>query len=387
MEELLLMAREPVAAPPAVGANFTSRVTAKEGFRVSGKVAPETVKPVPLMVDELIVTAAVPVEVNVIGSVADEPSLTVPKLRLPVLSASVEVVAEVPVPLNGTVSVVCLAALLVMVSVPAAAFADVGANVTFRVAVCFGLIVIGRVPEATLNPVPLMAAALMVNVAVPVEVIVTGNVAFDPTATLPKLSLVKLISSWEIVVTAPVVLRLTVAVAFVEELLLMVNVPFARPNVSGEDLTSSVAVCFGLRVSGNFAPETVKPMPLIVAELTVTAAVPVEVSVTGSVVAPPTITLPKLRLVGLTESVAVAASAELPVEITKIRQQIKIKILLHRPLSRGFRSRLENGTSISRALLLCRGAFDVKNPTGPAGGGTLRSTTIHLCYKLSSGRQ
>ena len=325
---MLLIAREPVAAPPAVGLNFTWSVTAREGFRVSGKVAPETVKPVPLIVDELMVTAPVPVEVKVTGSVADEPSLTVPKLRLLTLTASVEVVPDVPVPLKGTTSVVCLAALLVIVSAPVEAAADFGVNVTFRVAVCFGLIVIGRVPVATLNPVPLMDAALMVNVAVPVEVIVTGKVAFEPTATLPKLSLVKLISSWEIVAAAPVVLRLTVAVGFVEELLLMVNVPFARPNVSGEALTSSVAVCFGLRVSGNFAPETAKPMPLIVAELTVTAAVPVEVSVTGSVVAPPTRILPKLRLVGLTESVAVAANAVLPVEMTKIRQQINNRILL-----------------------------------------------------------
>jgi len=192
---LLLIAREPVAAPPAVGLNFTWSVTAREGFRVSGKVAPETVKPVPLIVDELMVTAPVPVEVKVTGSVADEPSLTVPKLRLLTLTASVEVVPDVPVPLKGTTSVVCLAALLVIVSAPVEAAADFGVNVTFRVAVCFGLIVIGRVPVATLNPVPLMDAALMVNVAVPVEVIVTGKVAFEPTATLPKLSLVKLIGS------------------------------------------------------------------------------------------------------------------------------------------------------------------------------------------------
>jgi hypothetical protein len=183
------------------------------------------------------------------------------------------------------------------------------------------------------------------------------------------------------VATTPVLLRLTVAVAFVEELLLMVNVPVTAPVVFGADRTFSVTVCFGLRVSGKVAPDTVNPVPLIVAELTVTAPVPVEVSVTVSVEVPPTITLPKLRLVLLTESVAVAASAEPPVEITKIRQQTKIKILLYRPLSRGFSSRLEEGPSISRALLL-RGALNVKNPTGPAGGGTLRLTTIHLCNKL-----
>jgi hypothetical protein len=57
-----------------------------------------------------------------------------------------------------------------------------------------------------------------------------------------------------------------------------------------------------LRVSGKFAPERVKPEPVIGAELIVTATVPVEVSVSGSVDDEPTVTSPKLRLAGLTVS-------------------------------------------------------------------------------------
>ena len=58
------------------------------GLRVSGKVAPEKLKPVPLMVAELMVTAAVPLEVRVTGRVEEEPSVTLLKIRLAVLSDS-----------------------------------------------------------------------------------------------------------------------------------------------------------------------------------------------------------------------------------------------------------------------------------------------------------
>ena len=51
----------------------------------------------------------------------------------------------------------------------------------------------------------------------------------------------------------------------------------------------------------------VKPVPLSVAELMVTGAVPVEVNVTGSVEAVFTVTLPNARLVGLTVNVGTAA--------------------------------------------------------------------------------
>ncbi len=60
-----------------------------------------------------------------------------------------------------------------------------------------------------------------------------------------------------------------------------------------------------MSVRGKVAPDTVKPAPLTDAELIVTAADPVEVSVTGSVALDPTATLPKLRVVELTDSVRV----------------------------------------------------------------------------------
>src|SRR5580698_1189413 len=72
----------PVTAPAAVGSNCTSSVIARVGFKVTGKVAPDIVKPVPLNDAELIVTGAVPVEVNITGSAEGVLTVTLPKARL-----------------------------------------------------------------------------------------------------------------------------------------------------------------------------------------------------------------------------------------------------------------------------------------------------------------
>jgi hypothetical protein len=55
----------------------------------------------------------------------------------------------------------------------------------------------------------------------------------------------------------------------------------------------------GLKVAGNAAPETVKPLPVTVTELTVTGAVPVDVSVTVCVAGVFTATDPNETLVAL----------------------------------------------------------------------------------------
>jgi hypothetical protein len=108
-------------------------------------------------------------------------------------------------------------------------------------------------------------------------------------------------------VGVPVPLRLTVAVPLVEELLLMVNMPLAAPADVGSNRMVSVAVWLGLSVSGKLAPEMEKPVPVSVAELIVTAAVPVVDNVIDCEVAVFTATLPKLTLEELTLSDATAA--------------------------------------------------------------------------------
>ena len=95
VDELLWMVSWPVKAPALVGSNCTSRVTAKRGFNVTGKVAPDIVKPVPLNVAELIVTGAVPVEVNVTGSVDAVFTVTLPNAKLGALTVNVGTLAAV----------------------------------------------------------------------------------------------------------------------------------------------------------------------------------------------------------------------------------------------------------------------------------------------------
>ena len=60
-------------------------------------------------------------------------------------------------------------------------------------------------------------------------------------------------------------------------------------------------------MTGKVAADIVKPVPLSVAELMVTGAVPVEVNVTGSVDAVFTVTLPNAKLAGLIVNVGTAA--------------------------------------------------------------------------------
>jgi hypothetical protein len=68
-----------------------------------------------------------------------------------------------------------------------------------------------------------------------------------------------------------------------------------------------VTAWLGFKVTGKLPPETEKPAPLIVAALTVTAAVPLEVSVTDFETVEFTATLPKDMLVVLTLNMGVAA--------------------------------------------------------------------------------
>lgn len=98
----------------------------------------------------------------------------------------------------------------------------------------------------------------------------------------------------------------TVDVPIPEALLAIVTLPVAVPEEAGSNCTFKVAVWPGFRVAGNFIPDTEKPVPVTVAELTVTAAVPEDFSVMDCVAGEFTITLPKEMFVAL------RVSAELP---------------------------------------------------------------------------
>ena len=102
----------------------------------------------------------------------------------------------------------------------------------------------------------------------------------------------------------PVPLRLTVTPGAVLE---MVSCPVDEIALVGSNWTESTVACPGFSVVGRFPPETENPVPEIESELMVTAAVPLEVTVTDLETAVPTETLPNARDVELRLSVGTAA--------------------------------------------------------------------------------
>jgi hypothetical protein len=186
--ELLLKVRAPESVPTAVGSNLTWIETAMPGFRVTGKVAPENVKPVPVRLAELTVTAVLPVEVSESDCVAAVPTGSSPKLRVVLLKVSTGS-GEAPVPLRLTVLVLPLEELLEMLSVPLVALSTVGWKLTWTVIDWPGDKLAGKVGELRENPVPVMESELILAGTVPVDFTVKGRVAVVPSATVPKLRL------------------------------------------------------------------------------------------------------------------------------------------------------------------------------------------------------
>jgi hypothetical protein len=84
----------------------------------------------------------------------------------------------------------------------------------------------------------------------------------------------------------------------------MTSWPVKDPAVAGSNCTSRVNDCPGLSVDGNELPESEKPAPLTEAELIVTGAVPVELSVIGCTTGVLTMTVPNPIDVAFTVRVA-----------------------------------------------------------------------------------
>jgi hypothetical protein len=105
----------------------------------------------------------------------------------------------------------------------------------------------------------------------------------------------------------PVPLRFTTRVPLLDALLAIVSCPDAGPGAAGLNWTLIPAVCPGANVTGTFPPETANPDPATAAALTVTGSVPVDVRVTDSAAAVPTVTLPNDKLEVLMLSPGVTA--------------------------------------------------------------------------------
>jgi hypothetical protein len=88
VDELLAIVNVPVAAPANAGLNWTCNVNDCVGASVTGKVLSARAKPAPEITAEFMVTGAVPVEVNVSECAVEVFTVTLPKLRLPALTAN-----------------------------------------------------------------------------------------------------------------------------------------------------------------------------------------------------------------------------------------------------------------------------------------------------------
>ena len=188
------------------------------GLKFSGNVAPDTVKPAPVIAAALTVTAAVPVEDKVTVCVVGVFTISLPKARLLVL-----------IPMVGTVEPSCrakvfatLPALAVNVTVVAVLTAEAVAVKFALVAPAATVTVAGTdtaallLPKLTAIP-PLGAAAFSVTVQLSVLAPVS-----DPFAQLNPLS-----------TGTPVPVRFTFIEVPVEELLVIASCPVAGPDVTG----------------------------------------------------------------------------------------------------------------------------------------------------------
>jgi hypothetical protein len=197
------------------------------GFKVSGKVAPEKVNPLPAELAELMVSAAVPVDVSVTVCVAAVLTFTLPKVRLELLTVMVdtdelsasEKVLEV---LPADAVSVTVWAVLTEDTVAVKPAVDAPAATVTEVGTVTAVLLLARL---TANP-PDAAAVFNVTVqlSVPAPVI-------EPLVQLNALS-----------TGTPVPLRLMTVEVPEEELLLMVSVPLRGPAEVGANCTVSVAV-------------------------------------------------------------------------------------------------------------------------------------------------
>jgi hypothetical protein len=228
VEELLTMVTCPVAAPVAAGSNCISSVTAKPGFNVTGKVAPDIVKPVPVSVPEFMVTGAVPVELNVTGCVEAVFTVTLPNATLAGLMVNVGVVA-----FNCRAKLLeTLPAVAVSVTACADVTADTLATNPALVAFAGTITVAGKTTAAlllarfTLRP-PLAAAPVSVTVQLSLP-----DPVIDPLLQESILNAAR--------AAVPVPVRLMTAVAPVDELLWIVSPPVTAPVAVGSNCTFNV---------------------------------------------------------------------------------------------------------------------------------------------------
>jgi hypothetical protein len=227
VSDVLTMVKVPLAAPAALGSNCTLIVAVWLGFNVSGRVAPETLNPVPATVSKLTDTAAPPVDDRTSDCVAGVFKATLPKATLEELMLS----AGPPAPNCREKVCVTPPALAVNEAVSLGVTAEIVAVKLAAVAPAATTTLAGTVTEElllarpTANPPPAAATFnVTVQLSVPTPVIV-------PLAQLSALG-----------AGVPVPLKLIKVDVPPEELLVIVSAPVAAPATVGSNCTVSVAV-------------------------------------------------------------------------------------------------------------------------------------------------
>lgn len=202
--------------------------------------------------------------VTVREAVCCEPTVTLPKLSVAGLLASCP--ASTPVPESGIASV-GFGAFEVSVTLPLAAPAVCGANVTLKVVLCPAATVAGVVIPLRVNPVPVIAACEIVTLVPPVLVTVSEAVCCEPTVTLPKSSLDGLLASDPAAIPVP---ERATFVAASEALLFIVAVALTGPAAFGLKATLTVTLCPAATVVGRLGAVSENELSEMLTLLTVT---------------------------------------------------------------------------------------------------------------------
>ncbi len=156
----------PVTAPAAVGENFTLKVVLCPAPSVAGTERPVMLNPVPEALPCERVMLAVPGFVKVTFTVPLAPTSKLPKLMLDGFAVKAPCTA---VPVSGIV-IVGSFALLVIVILPVAAPAVVGANCAMKLVLWLAARVNGAESPTALKPLPLELTAEIVALVFPLFV-------------------------------------------------------------------------------------------------------------------------------------------------------------------------------------------------------------------------
>lgn len=305
---LLASEIEPFAVPTAVGENDALKDALAPAATVIGKL-PLTLKPFPEGVAEVIVRDALPEFVNDTVCVPFPPTFTLPKFTFGVPSVNCAWPA-VAVPFSAIVSGE-FGALLVIETLPFAAPATVGENLTPKEAFCPAAKVRGVESPVVLNAEPETLAEMIVTPAEPAFESVTFTVLLLPVSWLPKLT------DEGFAVRLPSVPLPVIGIVMFASLAVLTTamLPDAVPDVVGANCAVKLADCPAAMVSGAVKPITLNPVPVAVAWFTVTLALPEFCKVIVCVPLLETATLPKFTLPGFAVSVEVADTA-LPINVT-----------------------------------------------------------------------